>query len=176
MNRLILPRLFPFSANKDESMSEEPTGATGATGPAGAAGEVAMVRLRKSGGEPTAGVSWGGDSYLPDADGIIMVPHMAVGDLASHGFEPVPEGPGAIDQALDDLSAGVAAEGERVEALKEEALADVPPEAVAEARAEVQAESEAQHTEQAEGASNDQIHDAQSPAHPRRSPPPRGGR
>lgn len=122
--------------------------------PASEGDKVAMVRLRKTGGEPTAGVSWGGESYLPDADGIITVPHMAVGDLASHGFEPVPEGPGAIDQALDDLSTGVAAEGEKVEALQQEALADVPPEAVAEARAEVAAEH----------------HEAHAPA-PRSTPP-----
>lgn len=105
--------------------------------------QVEMVRMRRADGAHTDGVSWGAQSYLPDADGVITVPSAAAGDLESHGFERVPEGPGAIDQALDDLSTGVAAEGEKVEALKQEALADVPPEAVTEARAEVAAEHEA---------------------------------
>lgn len=39
--------------------------------------------------EEGVGASWGGNNYEPDKDGSIVVPHAAVADLASHGFEPV---------------------------------------------------------------------------------------
>ncbi len=35
------------------------------------------------------GCSWGGASYSPDADGVVIVPTAAAGDLLAHGFTPV---------------------------------------------------------------------------------------
>jgi len=81
---------------------------------------VGAVRMRHREGH-RGGVSWRGDHYEADADGIVIVPHAAVGDLMAHQMEMAPEGPAKIDAALDQLSEGVAAEGEKVEALIEEA-------------------------------------------------------
>ena len=34
------------------------------------------------------GCSWGGVSYAPDVNGVVIVPSAAAGDLLAHGFKP----------------------------------------------------------------------------------------
>ena len=112
--------------------------------------EIAPKLLRKRDGS-YAGCSWRGQSFEPDDHGVVMVPHMAVGELVeSHGFELVPDdGPSAdeavsqTDAALDKVDEGIAADQERIETLRDDALAEAhaPEGAVEEVRAEVEGES-----------------------------------
>lgn len=46
-----------------------------------------MVRMKHR-SDPTASVSHGGETYDPDADGMILVPSHAVEHLEPHGFVP----------------------------------------------------------------------------------------
>jgi hypothetical protein len=67
-----------------------------------------------------AGCSWGGETFVPDADGAIDVPVEAVADLASHGFSGVaPEKPEPADPVVSGNPARwtkdvLAAEAERL--------------------------------------------------------------
>ena len=87
----------------------------------------------------------GGPCIDYDGDGLVWVTERHLQDALRQGWEsvedaPVSEQPPTIEAALDELEAGIAAEGESVEALVEEALAQVPEEDAAEVRAEVEAE------------------------------------
>lgn len=87
------------------------------------------------------GCSWGGQSYTPNEAGHFLVPIAAEADLASHGFERVPDTsaadeaqpePEAEAEAVIDEGGEPAAEGD-AEAEAAQPAAESEPEAEAEA-------------------------------------------
>lgn len=85
-----------------------------------------------------------GDRYRDVGEGRVLVDARHLGEALIRGWRVIeePEAEAQIEQALTQLEEGIAAEGERVEELREEALAAVPEDQAQAARAEIEAHRE----------------------------------
>lgn len=119
-----------------------------------------------------------GDHYRDDGSGQVPVDDRHLSEALSRGWRVIeaPELPAKIDEALDQLEAGIAAQDESVEALVEDALSQVPEERAAEARAAAHAAVAAspgakdEKSEEAEQADESRAHEETQPRGARGDP------